>query len=146
MMHAQYTKYGILSGLLLICTIMSSVTADSQKSVFAQITPAAEKHGSNDVAATDSSHDTGAANQNSEGITPSAKPDETTTEEEAEGEGEDFTELTNSNDVNSGQTATDQDDKTITTDEQDPDPASQLAEAIISEVNEALSASGLFSP
>jgi hypothetical protein len=141
MMHAQYTKYGILSGLLLICTIMSSVTADSQRSVFAQITPAAEKYGSNDVAATDSSHDTGATNHNSQGITPSAKSDETTTEEE-----EGSTESTNSNDVNSGQTATDQVDKTTTTEEQDPDPASQLAEAIMSDVNEALSASGIYSP
>lgn len=141
MMHAQYTKYGILSGLLLICTIMSSVAADSQRSVFAQITPAAEKYGSNDVAATDSSHDTGATNHNSQGITPSAKSDETTTEEE-----EGSTESTNSNDVNSGQTATDQVDKTTTTEEQDPDPASQLAEAIMSDVNEALSASGIYSP
>lgn len=141
MMHAQYTKYGILSGLLLICTIMSSVTADSQRSVIAQITPAAEKYGSNDVAATDSSHDTGATNHNSQGITPSAKSDETTTEEE-----EGSTESTNSNDVNSGQTATDQVDKTTTTEEQDPDPASQLAEAIMSDVNEALSASGIYSP
>lgn len=145
MSHAQYTKYGILSGLLLICTIISSVTADSQRSVFAQITPAAEKYGSNDVAATDSSHDTGATNHNSQGITPSAKSDETTTEEEGEGEGG-STESTNSNDVNSGQTATDQVDKTTTTEEQDPDPASQLAEAIMSDVNEALSASGIFSP
>lgn len=142
MMRAQCTKYGILSGLLLICTIMSSVTADSQKPVFAQITPAAEKSGSNDVAATDSSHDTGATNHNSQGITPSAKSDETTTEEEGEGS----TESTNSNDVNSGQTATDQVDKTTTTEEQDPDPASQLAEAIMSDVNEALSASGIYSP
>jgi hypothetical protein len=123
---------------------MSSVTADGQKSVFAQITPAAEKHGSNDVAATDSSHDTGATNHNSEGITPSAKSDETTTEEEGEEEGS--TESTNSNDVNSGQTATDQVDKTTPTEEQDPDPASQLAEAIMSDVNEALSASGIYSP
>jgi hypothetical protein len=123
---------------------MSSVTADSQTSVFAQITPAAEKYGSNDVAATDSSHDTGATNHNSQGITPSAKSDETTTEEEGEEEGS--TESTNSNDVNSGQTATDQVDKTATTEEQDPDPASQLAEAIMSDVNEALSASGIYSP
>lgn len=143
MMHAQYTKYGILSGLLLICTIMSSVAADSQRSVFAQITPAAEKYGSNDVAATDSSHDTGATNHNSQGITPSAKSDEATTEE---GGGGGSTESTNSNDVNSGQTATDQVDKTTTTEEQDPDPASQLAEAIMSDVNEALSASGIYSP
>jgi hypothetical protein len=124
---------------------MSSVTADSQKSVFAQITPAAEKYGSNDVAATDSSHDTGAANDNTQGITPSAKSDETSTEEQ-EDEEEGSTESTNSDDVNSGQTATDQDDETITTDEQDSDSTSQLVEAIMSEVNEALSASGMFSP
>jgi hypothetical protein len=123
---------------------MSSVAADSQRLVFAQITPAAEKYGSNDVAATDSSHDTGATNHNSQGITPSAKSDEATTEEEGGGEGS--TESTNSNDVNSGQTATDQVDKTTTTEEQDPDPASQLAEAIMSDVNEALSASGIYSP
>jgi hypothetical protein len=124
---------------------MSSVTADSQNSVFAQITPAAEKYGSNDVAATDSSHDTGATNHNSQGITPSAKSDETTTEGEGEGE-ESSTESANSNDVNSGQTASDQVDKTTTTEEQDPDPASQLAEAIMNDVNEALSASGIYSP
>ena len=144
MMHVQYTKYGILSGLLLICTIMVSVTTVSQKSVFAQISPAPDKFGGN-VVATDSSHDTGATNHNSQGITPSAKSDETTTEEEGEVE-EGSTESTNSNDVNSGQTATDQVDKTTTTEEQDPDPASQLAEAIMSDVNEALSASGIYSP
>ena len=50
-----------------------------------------------------------------------------------------------SNDVNSGPTATEQDDdETINTEEQDPDPADQLAEAIMNEVNEALSASSIF--
>lgn len=51
MMHAQNIKYGTLSGLLLICIIMFSMTADSQTSVSAQITPAPEKFGSiNDAA------------------------------------------------------------------------------------------------
>ena len=51
---------------------MSSVTTDSQNSVFAKITPAPEKLDSNNVA-TDSSHDTGAGNDNPQGITPSEK-------------------------------------------------------------------------
>ena len=138
MIHVQYIKYGILSGLLLICTIMSSVTADSQNSVFAQITPAPEKLDSNNVA-TDTSHDTGAGNDNLQGITPSEKIDGTTEE--------DSTDSTDSNDVNSGPTTTEQDDdETITTEEQDPDPTNQLVEAIMNEVNEALSASGIFGP
>ena len=43
---------------------MSSATADSQNSVFAQITPAPKKLDSNNVA-TDSSHDTDTGNDNS---------------------------------------------------------------------------------
>lgn len=135
-MHAQYIKRGILFGLLLVCTIMFSVTADSQKSVFAQITPSPEKFGSNDDA-TDSSHDIGTGNDNQQGITPSEKTDDAT---------EETTDSSDSNDVKSGQTTTEQDDETITTEEQDPDPTNQLVEAIMNEVNEALSASGIIGP
>jgi cytoskeletal protein RodZ len=142
MMYSQYTKYGILSGFLLIYTIISGVTADSQNSVFAQITPAAEKHGSNDDATMESSHDTAVDNDNSQGITPSEKLDGSTEEEVGDG----ATDSTNSNGANSEETAPEQDDEIITNEEQDPDPTSQLVEAIMSEVNEALSASGIFSP
>lgn len=117
---------------------MSSVTADSQNSVLAQITPAPKKLDSNNVA-TDSLHDTGAGNDNPQAITPSEKIDGTTEE--------DSTASTDSNDVNSEQTTTEQDDdETITTEQQDPDPTNQLVEAIMNEVNEALSASGIFGP
>ncbi|MPZ06798.1 MAG: hypothetical protein GEU26_10375 [Nitrososphaeraceae archaeon] len=126
MMHTQYIKYGILSGLLLICTNILGVSADTQTSVFAQITPAPEKFGSNDDAI-DSSHDTGPGSDNQQAITPSEESDEAT---------EDSTDSTDSNDVNSGQTTT----------EQDSDPTSQLVEAIMNEVNEALSASGIIVP
>jgi hypothetical protein len=126
MIHVQYIKYGILSGLLLICMIMSSVTADSQNSVFAQITPAPKKLDSNSVA-TDSSHDTGAGDDNSQGITPSEKINGTTEEES--------TDSTDSNDANSGPTTAEQDgDETITSEEKDPDPTDQLVEAIMNEV------------
>lgn len=115
---------------------MLSVTADSQKPLFAQITPTPEKFGSNGDA-TDSSHDTDTANDNPEGITPSEKTDDAS---------EESTDSTDSNGVNSGQTATEQDDETIITEEQDPDPTNQLVEAIMNEVNEALSASGIIGP
>ena len=117
---------------------MVSVTTDSQKSVFAQITPAPEKFGSNDDA-TDSSHDIGTGNDNPQGITPSEKIDGTTEE--------DSTDSTDSNDVNSGPTTTEQDDDvTITTEEQDPVPTNQLVEAIMNEVNEALYDYCIFGP
>ena len=115
---------------------MVSVTTDSQKSVFAQITPAPEKFGGNDDA-TDSSHDIGTGNDNPQGITPSEKTDNAP---------EETTDSTDSNGINSEQTTTEQDDETKTTEEQDPDPTNQLVEAIMNEVNEALSASGIFSP
>jgi hypothetical protein len=118
---------------------MSGVTAENQKSVFAQITPAPEKFGSNNDVATDSSHDTDADNDNSQGITPSEKTDDTAEEESRDSI--DF------NGVNSGQTTTERDDdETITSEEEDPDPADQLVEAIMNEVNEALSASSIFNP
>jgi hypothetical protein len=118
---------------------MSGVTADNQKSVFAQITPAPEKFGSNDDVAADNSHDTDAGNDNSQDITPSEKTDDTAEEESPAS--------TDSNGVNSGQTTAEQDDdETMTSEEEDLDPADQLVEAIMNEVNEALSASSIFSP
>jgi hypothetical protein len=118
---------------------MSGVTADNQKSVFAQITPAPEKFGSNDDVVADSSHDTDADNDNSQGITPSEKTDGTAEEESPD--------PTDSNGVSSGQTTVEQDDdETVTSEEEDPDPADRLVEAIMNEVNEALSASSIFGP
>ena len=136
MMHAQHIKYGILSGLLLLATTTLSVTADSQRSVFAQITPAPEKFSSNDHT-TDSSHEVGTGNDNPQGITPSEKTDDAT---------EESTESADSNGINGGQTTNDPDDKATTTEEQDFDPTNQLVEAIKNEVNEALSASGITIP
>jgi hypothetical protein len=115
---------------------MFSVTADSQNSVLAQITPAPVKFGSNDDAI-DSSHYIGTGNDNPLGITPSEKMDDAT---------EESTDSTDSNGDNSGQTTTEQDDETITTEEQEPDPTNQLVEVIMNEVDEALSASGIFGP
>lgn len=55
MIQTCYAKYGLVSGLLL-CAIVLSITEDSQRLVFAQITPAPEKAGgNNDDGSSDSS-------------------------------------------------------------------------------------------
>ena len=59
MVQMHYIRYGIMSGLLLLCTIALSATEDGQRPVFAQITPAPEKAG-------DSSSDIGNSNDNDE--------------------------------------------------------------------------------
>jgi hypothetical protein len=117
---------------------MLGTTLDSQKSVFAQITPAPEKSSSNGNAAAVSSHNVGTHNDNPQGITPSKKTDETTKESES----------ADSSNVNSGQTITaiEQDDEVITTEEHVPDLTNQLVEAITNEVNEVLSDAGIFGP
>lgn len=130
MMHIQYVECGILFGLVLACTIMFTTTIDGYKSVFAQITPAPEKFGSNDDT-TDSSRNIGDDNNNLQGITPSEETGDATTTEET-------THLADSNDIDSKQTTT--------TTEQDPDPTNQLVESIMNEVNEALSSVGIFGP
>jgi hypothetical protein len=114
----------------------------SQTSAFAQITPAPEKFSSNGgVGATDSAHNTNNENHtnngNHQGITPSEVTDEAA---------EDFTISTYSSDVSSGQTTIKKDDGALATEEQDPDPTNQLAEAIINKVDKVLSAAGIISP
>jgi hypothetical protein len=116
-----------------MCTIMIS-----QTSAFAQITPAPEKFSSNGgVGATDSAHNTSTGNGNPQGITPSEVTDEAA---------EDSTISTYSSDVSIGQTTIKKDDGTLATEEQDPDPTNQLAEAIINKVDKVLSAAGIISP
>ena len=121
---------------------MLSITSNSQESIYAQITPAPEKFGSNDDVTTDALHDSDTNNVKLYGITPSERIDDA-----AKGSIGSI-DSTESNDVNSDQTitATEQSDETITTEKQDFDPSNQLVEAIMDEVNEALSASGIFGP
>jgi hypothetical protein len=60
MIETRYIKYGTLSGLLLLCTIILSTTEDSQRLVFAQITPAPAPEEDGDS----SSSDTDGSNNN----------------------------------------------------------------------------------
>ena len=60
MIQTRYVKYGVISGLLLLSTIIVSTTEDSQRLTFAQITPAPAKTGeSDDELSTNSTPDTG---------------------------------------------------------------------------------------
>ena len=145
MTHAEYVKYGILTGFLLICTIMLSTTADSQ----AQITPASEKFGSdeasssndspnNDAGDGDDGGSTGSSGANDEGDTGDGDDDGgqdmSSGEEQDDATEEEAIDTTGSNDVNNGQS---------TTEEQDFEETNPLMESIMKKVNEALSASGI---
>jgi hypothetical protein len=57
MIQTRHIKYGTISGLLLLCAIMLSTTEDSQRLVFAQISPAPEKAGSSSEPENNNSND-----------------------------------------------------------------------------------------
>jgi hypothetical protein len=148
MTHVKCAKYEILSAILFLSALMLSITPISQILVFAQITPATQKFGSNDSVggdgsnggrATDNSQETGTGNDNNpQPITPSEAESDVTTEES--------TDSIDSNDINSGVAPTEQDDRTIPTEEHGSDPTSQLVEEIMNKVDKVLSASGIISP
>jgi hypothetical protein len=137
----HYVKYGLFSGLLLLCTILLNTTEDNPRLALAQITPASEKFGSTEDSSTDSSPDTGDGNGDvqNEGSTGSSgtdgadvSEDESSSDEATE---EDSTEISDSNDENDGQSTIEE-----PTTSEDTNP---LREAIIKQVNDALSASGI---
>jgi hypothetical protein len=118
MIDARYIQYGALSGLLLLCTIMLSTIDDEENSVFAQITPASEKFGSdksspNSSPSTDDSNDDGSIDSSG------------------------------SNDDNDGPGTEEQDETTTAIEEQDTNTefelTNPLVEEIMNKVNEALS-------
>lgn len=116
MTNLQYVKPKSLSGLLLICTLMLTVTAVavSQTPVLAQITPSPEKFGS------DESSDNG-----SDGSTDSSSSDDDNESSDS-----------STDDEESGDETTDESDT-------DSNEANQLAEAIKNRVKGALSAAGI---
>lgn len=141
MTQNHYVKYGTLSGLLLLCTILLNTAEDNPRLALAQITPAPEKFGSTEDSSTDSSPDTGDGNGDAqnEGSTGSSGTDGDDVSEDAsssnEATGEDSTEISDSNDENEGQSTI---EEPATSEDTNP-----LREAIIKQVNDALSASGI---
>lgn len=134
----QYVKYGTLSGLLLLCTILLNTAEDNPRLALAQITPAPEKFGSTEDSSTDSSPDTGDGNgdDQNEGSTGSSGADGDDVSEDVsssdEATEEDSTEISDSND---GQSTI---EEPATSEDTNP-----LREVIIKQVNDALSASGI---
>jgi hypothetical protein len=127
MTDVRYIKYGALSGLLLLCTIILSTIEDEENSIFAQITPSPEKFGSDESSPNSSPHTHGSNDDNGS------------------------TDSSGSNDDNDGLGTEEQDETTTTTtEEQDTNAESEqtnpLVEEIINKVNEALSASGITGP
>jgi hypothetical protein len=156
MTQTRYVKYGTLSGLLLLYTIMLSMTGNSQSSVFAQITPATEKFGgSDDEGSTNSPSHTHGSNSNdgASGSSSSNEDDDgsdgegqdiTSSDDQKETAEEDSTDTLGTNDSNDGQNTTEeQSDEATSTEDVDTDDTNPLVEAIMNEVNEALSASGI---
>src|ERR671911_107908 len=119
MVQMHYIRYGIISGLLLLCTIALSATEDGQRLVFAQITPAPEKAG-------DSSSDIGNSNDNDESSGSSSGSDGL----------EDSSDSSDADDSNESTT----EDSGITTPEEESNP---LLEAIMSKVTDELTAVGI---
>ena len=141
MTQNHYVKYGTLSGLLLICTILLSTAEDNPRLALAQITPAPEKFGSTEDSSTNSSPDTGDGNDDdqNDGSTGSSGADGDDVSEDVsssdETTEEDSTEISDSNDENDGQSTI---EEPATSEDTNP-----LREAIIKQVNDALSASGI---
>ena len=130
MIRMRYMRYGILSGLLLLCTIAISATEDGQRLAFAQITPAPEKAGG-------SSSDTDGSNNNSDESSGSSfgsdgSEDSSLSEEHEE------TPSDSSDADDSNESATE--DSGITTPEEETNP---LLEAIMSKVTDELTAVGI---
>src|ERR671918_1598088 len=129
MTRTQHTKFAVLGGLLLLCAIILSITEDNQRLAFAQITPAPEKAGGSD-----DSPDAGSADGN---------------DSDDDGDVQDLAsndEVADSSGSDEQITSEEQDNEATIVDEQENDESSSMVEAIVNEVNEALSAAGILGP
>jgi hypothetical protein len=141
MTQTRYVKFGTLSGLLLLCTIILGTTEDSQRLVFAQITPAPEKAGgsSSDTDGSnnneDSSGSSSGSNDDDNGSSGSNGSEDSSSSEEHE-ENSDSSDADDSNDAEQSVT----EDVGITTSEEETNP---LLEAIMNKVTDELNAVGI---
>src|ERR687891_905803 len=129
MSRTQHTKFAVLGGLLLLCAITLSITEDNQRLAFAQITPAPETAGGSD-----DSPDAKSADGN---------------DSDDDGDVQDLAsndEVADSSGSDEQITSEEQDDEATIVDEQENDESSSMVEAIVNEVNEALSAAGILGP
>jgi len=146
MTQNHYVKYGTLSGLLLLCTILLNTAEDNPRLALAQITPAPEKFGSADDSSTNSSPDTGDGNGDDQN---DGSTDSSDANGDDDADGNDVSEDASSSDEQQDET-TEEDSTEISDSNDDSDgkstieeQANPLMEAIINQVNNALSASGI---
>ena len=141
MVQTRYVKYGTLSGLLLLCTIILGTTEDSQKLVFAQITPAPEKAGggsSDTDGSKNSDHSSGSSsgsNDDDNGSSGSNGSENSSPSEEHE---ENSGSLDADDSIDAEQSITEDDG--ITASEEGTNP---LLEAIMNKVTDELNAVGI---
>jgi hypothetical protein len=155
MTGSQYVRYGVLSGLLLLCTILIGTIGDNHNLVLAQITPAPGKSANDESSpnsSTNNNYDGGSTgspgpnNHNHEQGTTLTEQDGTT---EGHGQGitptqqDDTREELDTDDQ--GATSTEQDH---TTEEQgmEHEQTNPLAEEITNKVDKILSAAGITGP
>ena len=136
---------------MLLCSILLNTAEDNQRLALAQITPAPEKLGGADDSSTNSSPDTEDGNDDDQndgsigsygadgdddadgnGVSEGASASDEQQDEVTE---KDSTEISDSNDENDGQSTIEE----PTT----PEGTNPLVEAIINQVNDVLSASGI---
>jgi len=134
---------------MLLCSILLNTAEDNQRRALAQITPAPEKFGGTDDSSTNSSPDTEDGNDDdqNDGCSPGADGDDdadgngvsegasASDEQQDEATEEDSTEISDSNDENDGQSTI---EEPATSEGTNP-----LVEAIINQVNDVVSASGI---
>jgi hypothetical protein len=140
MVQTCYAKYGVVSGLLLLlCAIVLSIT-DSQRLVFAQITPASEKAGgSDDDSPSNSSPDTEGGENNDDGSDGSSGSSSGSSDEEGDsGDSSSSDEQDDSTDDSGG---TIKDDGMTTS--QGAEETNPLLDAITNKVRQELAAAGI---
>lgn len=123
MFDSHYVKYGALSGFLLLYAIMLSTIEDNQNSVFAQITPAPEKFGSDEAAPGSSSSNNEGGDEDSISTESSGPSDDNEGQDTISEEGVETTE------------------KEITV--SDSEQTNPLLEQIMNQVKEDLTATGM---
>jgi cytoskeletal protein RodZ len=129
MIQTRYVKYGTISGLLLLATIILSTTEDSHRLVFAQITPAPEKAGG-------SSSDTDGSTSNDD----SSGSSSDSTDSEDSSSNEDSNDSLDTVDSSGGQETTEEPDNDMTESEEEINP---LLDAIVKKVTDELTAAGI---
>ena len=134
MINIQHVKFGALSAALLLSTIILTTIDLSQNSVFAQITPAPEKFGSNGDESSSSDDGDSGNDGNNESTGSSDSIDD--------GNG-DSPDTSSSDDGDSPDTSSSEEEDDT---EDDSEQTNPLLEQIRNSVNGALSASGMPGP